>query len=104
MGTVELNLPVRNGKGCCFHVIATRFIYYYFFRSFIPSKLHSKYSFLFGQALDLLVSVSLTCHHAYTPDLSPPVLGGVLLAFAMGNLVLGWASHLDAFSVYPFPT
>ena len=25
MGTVELNLPVRNGKGCCLHVIATRF-------------------------------------------------------------------------------
>ena len=22
----------------------------------------------------------------------------------MGYLILGWASHLDAFSVYPFPT
>ena len=22
----------------------------------------------------------------------------------MGNLILRWASHLDAFSVYPFPT
>ena len=24
--------------------------------------------------------------------------------FDMGYLILGWASHLDAFSVYPFPT
>ena len=29
-----------------------------------------KLACLFGQALDLLVSVRLTCHHAYTPDLS----------------------------------
>ena len=27
MGTVKLNLPVRNGKGCCLHVIATRYFY-----------------------------------------------------------------------------
>ena len=30
----------------------------------------SKLACLFGQALDLLVSVRWTCHHAYTPDLS----------------------------------
>ena len=29
-----------------------------------------KLACLFGHALDLLVSVRLTCHHAYTPDLS----------------------------------
>ena len=34
----------------------------------------------------------------------PRVLRGVLLAYAMGNLILRWASRLDAFSVYPFPT
>ncbi len=34
----------------------------------------------------------------------PDVLSGVLLTYVMGNLILGWASRLDAFSVYPFPT
>ena len=61
-----------------------------------------KLACLFGQALDLLVSVRLTCHHAYTPDLSTLSSLRVLLACAMGNLILKWVSHLDAFSVYPF--
>ena len=30
----------------------------------------------------------------------PCVLQGILLAYAMGNLILRWASRLDAFSVY----
>ena len=34
----------------------------------------------------------------------PCRLQGVLLAYAMGNLILRGASRLDAFSVYPFPT
>jgi hypothetical protein len=34
----------------------------------------------------------------------PDVLSGVLLAYAMGNLILRWVSRLDAFSVYPVPT
>ena len=34
----------------------------------------------------------------------PSVLLGVLLAYAMGNLILRGASRLDAFSVYPFLT
>ena len=32
----------------------------------------------------------------------PCRLQGVLLAFAMGGLILEWASRLDAFSAYPF--
>ena len=34
----------------------------------------------------------------------PCRLQGVLLACAMGYLILRGASRLDAFSVYPFPT
>ena len=36
----------------------------------------------------------------------PDVLSGVLLTSfeVMGNLISRWASRLDAFSVYPFPT
>ena len=56
------------------------------------------------QALDLLVSVSSTHYCAYTPDLSPCSLQGVLLPYDMGYLILRWVSRLDAFSVYPFRT
>ena len=78
-------------------------------KEFVLSKLHivplMYYNLIFiGQALDLLVSVSLKCYHSYTSDLSPVVLTGVLLTYVMGNLILRWASRLDAFSVYPFPT
>ena len=38
------------------------------------------------------------------PTYLPHSLRGVLLAFAMGNLILGWTSRLDAFSVYSFRT
>ena len=71
---------------------------------FICMSLYVVPDFILGQALDLLVSVSLTGCPAYTPDLSPCVLQGVLPAFAVGNLFSRRASHLDAFSVYPFPT
>ena len=56
------------------------------------------------QALDLLVSVSSTHCCAYTPDLSPCSLQGVLLPYDMGYLILRWVSRLDAFSVYPVQT
>ncbi len=39
-------------------------------------------------------------HAAYLPR----SLQGVLLAYAMGYLILEVASRLDAFSVYPFRT
>ena len=38
------------------------------------------------------------------PTYQPSRLLGILLPYGMGYLILGWASHLDAFSVYPFPT
>ena len=38
------------------------------------------------------------------PAYLPRSLQGVLLAFAMGNLILEPASRLDAFSVYPIRT
>ena len=38
------------------------------------------------------------------PTYQPHSLYGILLAFAMRYLILGWASHLDAFSVYPIHT
>ena len=34
----------------------------------------------------------------------PDTLSGVLLPLGKGYLILGGASRLDAFSVYPFPT
>ena len=69
---------------------------------FLPSKGPS--SLVCDQALDLLVSVSSTHCCAYTPDLSPCSLQGVLLPYDMGYLILRWVSRLDAFSVYPVQT
>ena len=67
-----LNFCVRYGYRCVHHAIITR--------SSLSSILQDtqnqtvvssfKLACLFGQALDLLVSVRLTSHNAYTPDLS----------------------------------
>ena len=40
----------------------------------------------------------------HLPPIYPVVFWGPSGAFALGDLVLGWASHLDAFSGYPGPT
>ena len=93
---VELNFPVRNGKECFLYAIITRL-------EIVISKLHMNYI--------LLVKPSTYQYQSATyvtalPPLTyqPCVLQGVLLAYAMGNLILREASRLDAFSVYPFPT
>ena len=93
---VELNFPVRNGKECFLYAIITRL-------EIVISKLHKNYI--------LLVKPSTYKYQSATyvtalPPLTnqPCVLQGVLLAYAMGNLILREASRLDAFSVYPFPT
>ncbi len=38
------------------------------------------------------------------PAYQPAGLAGVLPGFPVGDLILGWASHLDAFSAYPIRT
>jgi hypothetical protein len=40
----------------------------------------------------------------YQPGGLPGVLLPRTYVRGMGNLILGWASRLDAFSVYPFQT
>ena len=60
-------------------------------------------SYLFGQALDLLVSVRLTHYCAYLATYLPHSLCGVL-PIMVGYLILGPVSRLDAFSVYPIRT
>ena len=52
------------------------------------------------QALDLLVSVSYYIAALTPPTYQPCCLQGVLLAYAMGYLILKRVSRLDAFSVY----
>ena len=57
-----------------------------------------------GQTLDRLVLLGWAI-----ADLTPAAylrgyLPRVLLSEEMGDLILRWASHLDAFSAYPLPT
>ena len=61
-------------------------------------------SFLLGQALDLLVTVSFMCYHTSTSALSTLSSSRGLTGFLQGYLILRGASRLDAFSVYPFQT
>ena len=74
--------------------------------SLLPSSPYSSFTlFIFsnnitGQAFNLLVSVSLRCYHPYTSDLSTSFSSRNLF----GNLILRWASYLDAFSSYLFQT
>ena len=56
------------------------------------------------EVLDLLVPVSLVPHSTYTSGLLPGRLPGVLTARAVGYLISGRVSRLDAFSVYPIQT
>ena len=59
---------------------------------------------LFGQALDLLVTVSYMCYHTSTSALSTSSSSRGLTGLLQGYLILRGASRLDAFSVYPFQT
>ena len=58
----------------------------------------------FGQALDLLVTVSCMCYHTSTSALSTSSSSRGLTGLLQGYLILRGASRLDAFSVYPFQT
>ena len=76
------------------------------FLFFLVFVLHlpSSFSFGFGQALGLLVSVSLIPYCTYTSDLSNTSSTCVLTVSNMANLISRGASRLDAFSVYPVHT
>ena len=40
----------------------------------------------------------------HLPPINPVFFRGSYLVVPVGELILGWASHLDAFSAYPLPT
>ena len=67
IGSEGLNYCVRDGNRCDPNDIATRF-----FAEDMDCTFKTKQCFLktIGQVFDLLVSVSSTCRHAYTSDLS----------------------------------
>ena len=71
---------------------------------FILNHLSSLHLHSFGQALDLLVTVSYMCYHTSTSALSTSSSSRGLTGLLQGYLILRGASRLDAFSVYPFPT
>ena len=71
---------------------------------FILNHLSSLHLHSFGQALDLLVTVSYMCYHTSTSALSTSSSSRGLTGLLQGYLILRGASRLDAFSVYPFQT
>ena len=72
-----------------------------------PNKILSTQHFTLRTCSSSPRSISigqLTHYCAYTSDLSTRSLRVTLPAFAVGYLILRWASRLDAFSVYPIRT
>ena len=67
IGSEGLNYCVRDGNRCDPNDIATRFFAEDMDCTFKTKQCFSK---TIGQVFDLLVSVSSTCRHAYTSDLS----------------------------------
>ena len=104
IGTVKLNRRVRNGNGCYPSDITTRYLYLVIQSIFSENCIRKlKANFLVKPSTYQYESAE--CVATLTPlTYQPRVLRGVLLAYAMGNLILRWASRLDAFSVYPFTT
>ena len=68
-----------------------------------PQDFHSEHERVCSQALGRLVPVGYTHCCAYTSGLSTWSSGhGPYLVNPVGDLILQRASHLDAFSAYPF--
>ena len=109
---LRLNCCVRDGNRCTPQFIVTKIVEY--ISLLTHSKIYNIYSnslhntnffhFSLGQALVLLVLLRLMHYYTSTCNLSPRSLQGDLLTFVMRYLILRWASHLYAFSVYPIGT
>ena len=102
IGAKGLNFRVRDGFGCFPFAITTEknCMRYKLIKTLNSIKIVAK-------PHGLLVPVSSTCCHAYTPGLSTlsSSRGLQVVCFhTTGYLISRWASRLDAFSGYPFRT
>ena len=106
IGAKKLNFCVRHGNRCVLLAIATTL--WWVIHSKLDwshsSKLIEFFSFYWLSPRSISISPlqpSLAFH--FWPIYLIISQGSYFLK-EMGNLILRWASHLDAFSVYPFPT
>ena len=99
IGTTELNYCVRNGYRCVLCVIVTEFLntihLIFYIINFFNSFWLSPRPISIGQLNTLL--------HLHLRPINHIVYMGPY-SKRMGYLISGWASRLDAFSVYPFRT
>ena len=104
IGAKKLNFCVRHGNRCILLAIATTL-----FTWVIDSLKTGIEKFYFSESFWLSprsISISplhISLYFHFWPIYLIIFQGSYFLK-EMGNLILRWASHLDAFSVYPFPT
>ena len=102
IGAHGLNFRVRHGAGCDTVAISTKKL---FLLPHITSQFLQKQLKEGEKSLDVLVPVSSTPLNAYTSGLSIRSSSGHLTSISgIRYLILKSASHLDAFSGYPFRT
>ena len=104
IGAKKLNFCVRHGNRCILLAIDTTL-----FTWVIDSLKTGIEKFYFSESFWLSPrSISISPLHTSLYFHSWPIYliisQGSYFLKEMGNLILRWASHLDAFSVYPFPT
>ena len=104
IGAKKLNFCVRHGNRCILLAIATTL-----FTWVIDSlktgieKYHFSESFWLSPRSISISPLHISLYFHFWPIYLIIFQGSYFLK-EMGNLILRWASHLDAFSVYPFPT
>ena len=106
IGAKKLNFCVRHGNRCILLAIATTLFVWV---NFVHSKLDQKHSnsqdqFFWLSPRSISISPLRTSLHFHFWPIYLIISQGSYFLKEMGNLILRWASHLDAFSVYPFPT
>ncbi len=113
IGAKKLNFCVRHRYRCILLAIATTLWRYLLLSKFCSPKLDLKSHKFFSEyfSFNLLVKsiiFSISPLHASLYFHSLPIYliisQGSYFLKEMGSPFLRWASHLDAFSVYPFPT
>ena len=113
IGAKKLNFCVRHGYRCILLAIATTLWCYHYWVCICSLKtgfeVFRKLYRVFSLPMWLSPrSISISPLHTSLYFHSWPIYliisQGSYFLKEMGNLILRWASHLDAFSVYPFPT
>ena len=111
IGAEGLNFCVRNGNRCFpFAIVTGIFLPSLFLKVLTALKAHlctlktAQCRALRSSPRPISIRQLSALLHLHPGPIYLVFYEGPYSAYRMGNLILGWASRLDAFSVYPFRT